>query len=166
MAMGSFFQQYGVEEERRNRAVKAIILSASGLVILAVIGYFVLHDRSEKQVADRFIEAVNSRRYQDAYREWGCTTEHPCPNYDYNRFLETWRPQKKADASWKVTSTDSCQAFLTVNVETQGVEPQSLAVQRSDKSLGFAPAPECQERKWRWKQFFQRLFGSSSSDKS
>ena len=164
--MGSFFQQYGVEEERRNRVIKAIVLSAVGLVVLAIVGYFVLHDYSEKQIAKRFLEQLNARNYQEAYREWGCTLAHPCPNYDYNRFLEDWGPQKKAGSPWTIASTDSCRAFLTVNVQANGVEPQSLSVQRNDKSLGFAPAPECQERKWHWKQFFQRLFGGSSSGKA
>jgi len=52
-----------------------------------------------------------------------------------------------------------------VNVQAPGTELQSLAVQRSDKSLGYAPAPECQERQWRWKAFFQRLFGGGEPAK-
>ena len=163
--MGSFFQQYGVEEERRNRTVTAIALSLLGIAVLALIGYYKFHDYSEKQVAKRFLESVNAGRYQDAYREWGCTSEHPCPNYDYNRFLQDWKASKSG-SPWKISSTDSCQAFLTVNVQAEGAELQSLSVQRSDKSLGFAPAPECQERKWRWKQFFQRIFGGGNSEKS
>src|SRR3954453_16429269 len=166
MAMGSFFQQYGVEEERRNRVITAIILSFLGAAILAIAGDFVLHDYSEKQVAKGFLQQFNARNYQEAYREWGSTSAHPCPNYDYNRFLEDWGPQKKAGLPWKIASTDSCRAFLTVNVQAEGVELQSLSVQRNDKSLGFAPSPECQERKWRWKQFFQRIFGGGSSRKS
>ncbi len=164
--MGSFFQQYGVEEERRNRVVKTIVLSVLGLAVLALIGYSILHDYSEEQIAKRFLKQVNSHQYQEAYREWGCTPEHPCPNYDYNRFLQDWGPQAKAGSAWKIASTDSCRAFLTVNVEASGVEQQSLSVQRSDKSLGFAPAPECQEKEWRWKQFFQRIFGGGSSGKA
>ncbi len=160
--MGSFFQQYGVEEERRNRTVTTIALSLLGIAVLALIGYFIFHDYSEKQVAKRFLESVNAGRYQDAYREWGCTSEHPCPNYDYNRFLADWRSQKKTGSPWKIASTDSCQAFLTINVQAEGAELQSLSVQRSDKSLGFAPAAECQEKKWRWKQFFQRIFGGGN----
>jgi len=131
-----------------------------GIVALTIIGYFVLHDYSENQVVKRFIQQLNARNYREAYREWGCTSGHPCPNYDYNRFLEDWGPQKKVASSWKVASTDSCRAFLTVNVQAEGAELQSLSVQRNDKSLGFAPAPECQERKWHWKQFFQRILGS------
>ena len=160
--MGSFFQHYGVEEERRNRTVKTIVLSLLGAAVVAVIAYSLLHNYSEKQVVKRFLAQVNSHNYQEAYREWGCTSAHPCPNYDYNRFMQDWGPQAKAGSPWKIASTDSCRAFLTVNVQANGIEPQSLSVQRNDKSLGFAPAPECQEKEWRWKQFFQRLFGGNS----
>jgi len=164
--MGSFFQQYGVEEERRNRMITTIVLSCLGVAILAIVGYFVFHNYPEKQVVKRFLQQLNTHNYQEAYREWGCTSAHPCPNYDYNRFLQDWGSQSKAGSPWKVVSTDSCRAFLTANVQAQGTEVQSLSVQRSDHSLGFAPSPECQERKWRWKQFFHRVFGGGSSEKS
>jgi hypothetical protein len=76
--------------------------------------------------------------------------------------MRDWGPESNAKSPWKIASTDSCKTFLTVNVDAQGAELQSLAIQRSDLSLGYAPAPECQERKWRWKQFFQRLTGHES----
>ena len=160
--MGNFFQQYGVEDERRGRVIRNIIYSVAGMLILAVIGYVVLHDYSEKRVAYRFLAAVNEGHFEEAYRDW-CTAAHPCPNYDYKRFLDDWGPAKKVTSPWKVASLDSCQAFLTVNVQAGGRELESLSVQRNDGSLGFAPAPECQERKWRWKQFFQRMFGGGES---
>lgn len=161
--MGTYLQQYGAGEERRNRVIKIIIFSCIGIAILIWIIYLIFHNYPEKQVVKRFLSEVNSHNYQAAYRDWGCTTAHPCPNYDFHRFLEDWGPGSKATSPWKIASTDSCRTFLTVNVTAQGAERQSLAVERSDKSLGFAPAPECQERKWHWKQFFQRLFGHAQS---
>lgn len=157
--MGSFLQQYGAEEDRRNRVIKWIVLTFIAIVIIALVAYFFFHNFPEKQVVKRFLAAVNSHNYQTAYRDWGCTTEHPCPNYDYNRFLEDWGSSKKISSPWKIASVDGCRTFVTINVQAEGAELQSLAVQRSDDSLGFAPAPECQERQWRWKQFFQRIFG-------
>ena len=38
--MGTFFQQYGVEEARRNRIIRNIILSCVGLLVLGIIGSF------------------------------------------------------------------------------------------------------------------------------
>lgn len=156
--MGSYLQGYGAEEERRNRVIKWIILICLGIVILAFAAYLFFHNFSEKQTVKRFLAEVNARNYQAAYRDWGCTSAHPCPNYDYNRFLEDWGPSKKIGSPWKIASVDGCKTFVTVNVQAEGSELQSLAVERDNDGLGFAPAPECQERQWHWKQFFQRLF--------
>ncbi len=163
--MGTYLQQYGVEDVRRNRKVKTIVVVAAAIVVLSLVSYLVLHNFFEKRVATQFLNEVNSGQYQKAYETWGCTVQHPCPNYDYQRFLDDWGPPKKKTGPWQIAETDSCRSFLTVNVQAPGTELQSLAIQRSDKSLGFAPAPECQERQWRWKAFFQRLFGGGESAK-
>jgi hypothetical protein len=159
--MGSYLQHYGVDEYRRNRTIKWIILSCIGLAILLLAGYLLFHYYPEKRVVNQFLAEVNGHNYDAAYRDWGCAPEHPCPNYDRGRFLDDWGPSKKISSPWKIASMDSCKSFVTVNVQADGAELQSLAVQRNDKSLGFAPAPECQERQWRWKQFFGRLLGRS-----
>jgi hypothetical protein len=159
--MGSYLQHYGVDEYRRNRTIKWIILSGIGVVILALACYVLFHNYPEKQVVNRFLAQVNGHNYDAAYRDWGCTPQHPCPNYDRGRFLDDWGPSKKTSSPWKIASVEGCKSFVTVNVQADGAELQSLAVERNDKSLGFAPAPECQERQWRWKQFFGRLLGRS-----
>ncbi len=160
--MGTYLQQYGVEDEHRNRIVRRIIFSLLGVLVLGIIAYFALKDHAEKQKASDFLALVNSSKFEDAYRVWGCTTAHPCPNYDMKRFMQDWGPAKKASSPWKIASVDGCRQFVTVNVEATGAELQSLSVQRSDDSLGFAPGPECQEMKWRWKQFFDRILGRGS----
>ncbi|MGA8025863.1 MAG: hypothetical protein WB992_01870 [Bryobacteraceae bacterium] len=161
--MGSYLQQYGAGDEERSRLIKRIVLAVIGALVVAVAAYFFFHNFPEKQIARHFLADINSARYQDAYRDWGCTTQHPCPNYDYGRFLEDWGPPKKVSSPWGIASVDGCRSFVTINVEARGAELQSLAVQRDNHSLGFAPAPECQERQWRWKSFFQRLLGRSGS---
>ena len=160
--MGSYLQSYGVEEYRRNRTIKWIILTCIGVAILALAAYLLFHDYSEKQVVNRFLAQLNGHNYDAAYRDWGCTPQHPCPNYDRGRFMEDWGPSNKLLSPWKIASVDSCKSFVTVNVQADGSELQSLSVQRNDDSLGFAPSPECQEKQWRWKQFFARLFGHGS----
>lgn len=160
--MGSYLQQYGIEEEHRGRIIKRIVISCAVVIFTGILGYFLFRNYSEKRVAKHFLEEVNAHDYQAAYRDWGCTEQHPCPNYDFQRFLNDWGPGSKATSPWKVASVDGCRTFVTINVQAQGTELQSLAVQRHDNSLGFAPAPECQERQWRWKQFFQRILGGGS----
>jgi hypothetical protein len=160
--VASYLQQYGAGEEQRNRVIKWIILSCIAAAIIVFAAYLIFHNYPEKQVANHFIADVNSRNYQGAYRDWGCTTEHPCPNYDYTRFMQDWGPSSKVTPPWRVQSIDGCRAFVTINVQAQGSELQSLAVERDNHSLSFAPAPECQEKQWRWKQFFQKILHPSS----
>jgi hypothetical protein len=158
--VGSYLQQYGAGEEKRNRVLKVTVTSLIAILVIALVGYWIFKDYPEKQKAKRFLAEVNAHDYQAAYQEWGCTTQHPCPNYDYKRFVEDWTGAgQKTSGNWNIESTDSCRSFLTVNVRAPGTDLQSLAIQRSDHSLSFAPAPECQERKWRWKQFFERILG-------
>ena len=157
--MGSYLENFGVEEEHRIHIIKRIIISACAVIAIALGAYFFLRNYPEKRIAHRFLDQINAHDYQAAYRDWGCTTDHPCRNYDYTRFMEDWGPSKKVSSPWRVASVDGCRSFVTVNVQADGSELQSLAVQRSDHSLSFAPAPECQEKQWRWKQFFQRITG-------
>ncbi|HEY7210981.1 MAG TPA: hypothetical protein VH477_11965 [Bryobacteraceae bacterium] len=160
--MGAYLQNYGEGEERRSRIIKIIIFSVIGALILWWILYLVLHNHSEKQAVSRFLDQVNGHQYQQAYADWGCSERTPCPNYDYRRFLDDWGPQKKASSPWKIVSVDGCKAFVTVNVQAGGTELQSLGVERGTKTIMYAPAPECQEPQWRWKQFFRRIFGHGS----
>jgi hypothetical protein len=157
--VASYLQQYGIADERRNRVIRGIAIGVVSLAVITVIAYFVFKDFGEKQKAKRFLQEINSKNFEAAYRDWGCTPQHPCRYYDYGRFMQDWGPAKKATSPWTVASTDSCRYFLTVNVKATGAEPESLAVQRSDGSMTFAPSPECQEPKWRWKQFFHSFFG-------
>jgi len=53
--MGTYLQQYGVEDVRRNRKVKIIVTVACTVLVTAVIAYFVLHNYFEKRVAKDFL---------------------------------------------------------------------------------------------------------------
>ena len=160
--MGGYLQNYGIEEEHRGRIVKRILIALGVVLGTLLVGYLTYHNYPEKHVVNGFLDHINSGRFEAAYRQWGCSAEHPCPNYSFQRFLRDWGPESKATSPWTISSVDSCTAFLTVNVQAQGAELQSLAVQRNDHSLGYAPDPECQERKWHWAQFFDRVFHRSS----
>jgi hypothetical protein len=157
--MGGYLQTYGAGEEERSRLIKRIVLSCLAVVVLAVVAYFLLKDHAEKSKAKLFLADLNAHRYQQAYLDWGCTPAAPCRDYSYQQFLQDWGP-KKAESPWKIAATDSCRDFYTVDVQTAGSDLQSIMVERNAQHImGFAPAPECQERQWRWGQFFHRLFG-------
>jgi hypothetical protein len=159
--VGSYLQSYGAGEERRNRTIKWLIISVIAVLLLAWFSYLFLHDYFETKTVKSFLAEVNSKDYQAAYRDWGCTEATPCPNYDFKRFLEDWGPNKKISSPWKVDSVEGCQTFVTVNVTAKGSEVQSLGVERGSKTVMYAPAAECQEYRWNWKAFFRRITGRS-----
>jgi hypothetical protein len=164
--MGSYLQTYGAGEERRNRTIKWLIISLIAVLLAVWFSYLFLHNYFETQTVEHFLAEVNAQDYQAAYRDWGCTDATPCPNYDYHRFLKDWGPEAKRSSPWKVDSVDGCTTFVTVNVTAQGAELQSVGVERGSKTLMYAPSPECQEKQWRWKAFFKRIFGRNGSASS
>jgi hypothetical protein len=157
--MGSYLQQYGEGDERRSRIIKTIVIACVIVATLAIAAYLFFRNYPEKQVVKQFLAEVNAHQYENAYRDWGCTPSQPCRDYNYSRFMQDWGA--KVSSPWKIASVDGCKTFVTVNVQANGAELESLAVQRGNHTLSFAPAPECQERQWRWKQFFQRIFGGA-----
>lgn len=161
--MSSYLQTYGAGEERRNRLIKWLIVSFIALLLLSWFSYIFFHDYSETKTVKSFLAEVNAHQYEQAYRDWGCTEATPCPNYDFKRFMEDWGPNPKRSSDWKVDSVDGCRTFVTVNVGAEGADLQSLGVERGAKTLMYAPGPECQERKWHWKAFFQRMMGRAPS---
>ena len=46
-----------------------------------------------------------------------------------------------------------------VTVSAPGAEKTPLWVERGTSSLTFSPWPECQGKRWRFKQFFKNLIG-------
>ena len=100
---------------------------------VAIGTYLFLHNFPEKQVARHFLADLNGGHFDQAYRDWGCTTEHPCKNYDYGRFMEDWGPSKKASSPWKIASVDGCRRFVTVNVVGVSRVSRASRVGRRDR---------------------------------
>ena len=162
--MGSYLQEYGAGEERRNRVIRNIILSVIAVLILWWVLYLIFHNYPAKQTVKHFLNEVNGQKYQQAYADWGCSATTPCPNYDFHRFMDDWGV--KTTSPWKIVNVDGCKTFVTINVRAGSTQLQSLGVERGTQSLMFAPAPECQEPQWHWKQFFQRIFGGGNKTAS
>jgi len=156
--MGSYLQNYGAGEERRIHLIKQIVLVVIAVVVVGSAFYLFFHNYPETQLVKRFLAELNKHEYKKAYSTWNCAADQTCRDYDYQRFLQDWGPSKKISSPWKVVSVDGCSAFVTVNVQAQGSELESLSVNRGVNGIGFAPAPECQERKIRLGLFFHRLF--------
>jgi hypothetical protein len=156
--MAGFLEAYGAGDERRIRLIKRSVIAVAIALVAGITLYVIFKNYSEKRAVKQFLAEVNAGEFQQAYRTWGCSDAHPCPGYSYQKFLEDWGPKSNRN-NWKISNVDGCQTGVVVTVSARGSEPEALWVQRSDKSLSFSPWPECQERKWRFRQFFQRVFG-------
>ncbi|MGH9652453.1 MAG: hypothetical protein ACRD6B_03190, partial [Bryobacteraceae bacterium] len=135
--MGGYLEHYERGEAgraRRNRIIKWAIIACIVAAIVVWIFHLSFHNRAEVQKAKHFLAQVNEQHYQQAYATWGCTSAHPCPNYNYQRFMEDWGP-KVAQSPWKVDNTDACKHFVTVNVKAKGAPLASLAVERGPKHV-------------------------------
>ena len=84
--MGAFLENYGVGDERRSKIVQLVVLAVLGTAIVAVLGYIFFHNRAETGRVHSFLDEVNGRQFDQAYRDWGCGPEHPCRDYSYQRF--------------------------------------------------------------------------------
>ena len=114
--MADYLDEYGIEETRRNRVVKRIVLSAIAIVVVAVAAYLFLRNYKEKQAVKNFLTEVNSGQLPAAYTTWGCTATHPCRDYSYQKFLEDWGHKK----NWRITDVDGCPAGAVVTSRQTG----------------------------------------------
>lgn len=157
--MASYLDSYGAEDEKRFRTIKTLVIAAVIVIVVSITAYLFFKNWREKQVVKHFLKQVNSGQYQAAYNSWGCTPSHPCPEYTYQKFLEDWGPKQHA-SDWKISGVDGCPTGVVITVRAPNTDPEPLWVQRADKSLSFSPWPECQGRRWRFRQFFHKVFGS------
>jgi hypothetical protein len=158
--MPNYLEGYGAEDERRLHMIKRLAIAGALVFVIAIGAYFFFKNFPEKQIIKGFLAQVNSGQLQSAYETWGCTQAHPCKEYSYQKFVEDWGRKAGRD-DWHISGVDGCRNGVIITVQTRGSEPEPLWVERSNKVLSFSPWPECQERKWRFRQFFHRLFGSS-----
>jgi len=154
----TYLEQYGAGDERRSRVIKRIIAAGLAVVIFAIAAFLFFHNRHATVLVNRFLAEVNDHQYDAAYKTWGCGLGHSCRDYSYQKFLEDWGPGK-AQSEWKIGDIDGCSTGVILNVQAKGAELQSLWVERGGNTINYSPFPECQEKKWRFSQFFHRIFG-------
>ena len=88
MNMPGFLDQYGVSDDRREKAVRWIVITGLTLVIGSIAGYFYFRSWPAKSYTSGFLDLLRAGNYQGAYEKWGCTK--PCRDYSMERFLEEW----------------------------------------------------------------------------
>ena len=146
--MAGYLENFGAGEERREKIVKWLALVALALLLAAIAGYFIFRDYREKQVAEHFLTLLRDKKYEEAYRFWGCPPEHPCSGYKYNMFLEDWGPKGShgnMDTA-KVVKRQHCSGGYLMVIEWGPDDRLPLYVNREDRTLSIFPHPVCDFR--------------------
>src|SRR4051812_18895407 len=91
--MTDYLSTYGAGDEKREKIVKRVAGAILAVLVLGVTGYFTLRNYSEKAQIRTFLANLKSKDYHKAYEQWGCTAEHPCRDYTFDKFMEDWGPQ-------------------------------------------------------------------------
>jgi|SRR5690348_10762968 hypothetical protein len=149
--MSSYLEAYGAGEElraKRARQIKVAALVLACVIVAGAVLYGIFRNYSEEQTAKSFLAALRSNDYQGAYRMWGCTDAHPCPNYTLNKFMDDWGPKSAhADqSSVQIGVSQSCGSGVVIRLDYKGAEAVPLWVERDSKVISFAPWPECPGR--------------------
>lgn len=142
--MAGYLDSYGVSDAKRERGVKRVVIAAVAVVLLSVAGYFFLHDFQEKRQISKFLDLLKDKKYEDAYRLWGCDPAKPCRDYNLQKFLEDWGPKSPhADVTLaSIRRTRSCDGGV-IQILQFPKEEVLLYVDRKDRNVSYSPFEYC-----------------------
>ena len=128
------------------------------VVIVAATAYFSLRTRSQERVLAQFLQLLQQKQYQDAYKMWGESKGYPPES-----FLEDWGPSSKYSnaSALKVANVDYCGDVVVFDVAYPGQEDVGLQVARSNGIIGFTPEDwlgRCPGRHLQLGAFLNRVF--------
>lgn len=144
----SYLDTYGVRDARRERIFKRIALTLFLLVVASIALYFQFRNYAEKGQVKEFLSRLRAGDYKGSYALWGCTDARPCPSYAFDKFMEDWGPASpQASVSGaQMSTTKSCETGIIQFLRFPDSHEVQLWVDRSDRSIGFAPWPICNPR--------------------
>lgn len=133
---GIFDANYGVNEAKRERLTKRIVMWSLAAIIVATALYFTFRTWREERVMKEFITDLKQQKYQDAYKLWGANKYYPP-----ERFIEDWGPsgEYKDAGNAKIDNIDVCGSGVIFTMDIPKKEPIGLWVERSNDVIGFAP---------------------------
>jgi hypothetical protein len=140
----SYLDHYGEGDERREKFIKKLLVSALIVIIAATTLYFLFKNFREERQVKRFFELLKTQNYRQAYALWGCTEKEPCRDYAFDRFMADWGPSSPYAQPDKTElgKTRSCGSGVIVTTKV-GDREDKLWVQRGSLLMGFSPWPTC-----------------------
>lgn len=139
--MSEFLDGYGVNDERRERRTKRIVIALVVVLILGVILYYSFRNwREESQFKD-FVQLLQKQDYNGAYRLWGCDPANPCRDYKLDKFMEDWGPKSPhGDLSkLKKPRTLTCESGIIKVMEFSPDDQVTVWIDKKDQVISFSP---------------------------
>ena len=136
-----FLADYGQADRRYEKIVQVAGYALLAAVVLGGIYWLFFRNWREERQVSRFLTLIEQQKYEDGYRMWGCSTETPCPNYSYNKFMEDWGPNSSLG---KVTRYHVGRSYdqpsgVIILVEVNGRKIPNLWVGEGSEVIGFSP---------------------------
>jgi len=160
--MPGYLEGYGAGEEKREKTIKWVVLSAVGALLLGTILYFTFRDFREERQIKLFLELLQKQDYKAAYALWGCTDATPCRDYKFDKFMEDWGPQGVSGKSPNLSDGESCGTNGYLGVISGSGQPVGLFVDRRDHLISFAPWSVCPEPRLRVIKWLKMKLGKAS----
>ena len=153
---------YGVDDARKERRRKRIVLWTLSILIVGGILFSWFRNWREERVIKQFLSLLKQQNYQDAYKLFGCTQETPCKYYPPEKFNEDWGPagEYKDAGAAKISNEDVCGSGVLFTVDIPKKEPLGMWVESSTRVLGFAPNgwARCPGKHWQIWEFLKSRF--------
>lgn len=144
--MSGYLAGYGAGQERKSKLVQRSVFGTLFVLAAAIVLYFGFRNHAGRSAMDSFLELLEKKDYQAAYRLWGCTEQTPCRDYSLERFMRDWGPDSSAKnpGAAKIEQKATCGGVL-VNTGLLRVYrfdadyTVNLWYEKSTGTLGFAP---------------------------
>jgi hypothetical protein len=158
--MAGYMEGYGAGDERRSFWIKRIVFIGVPAVLIAVGAYFYFRTWSEERTMNRFLAALEQKKYDEAYGMW-CNAQHPCRYYPPDKFNEDWGPSGLYGnvSQLKLETVDFCDSEVVFQYTYPKTEPFGLSVKRSTDVISFFPYARCPGKHLQIGSIFRRLFG-------
>ncbi|MEX2261021.1 MAG: hypothetical protein WD696_03675 [Bryobacteraceae bacterium] len=143
--MAGYLDQYGTADARREKVFKYLIVSTIATAIVGGTLFFFLKNYRQEGRVSTFVNLLGQKQYREAYALWGCTEATPCPEYQFEKFMEDWGPDSpNADvSSANVSRSRSCGEGVIVSLRVVSDREEKLWVDRESLAIGFSPWPGC-----------------------
>jgi hypothetical protein len=162
--MAGYLDAYGVDDARREKALKWIALSIVAIVVATGIAFLFFKNWGEKQRAKQFLRLLERQDYRGAYAMFGCSDATPCRDYPFQSFVEDWGPQSDS-TQLHIGDSETCGTGVLINLESPKEHKATLLVETGSGMISYAPWPECPEARFRLRKWLRMKFGSAPAPK-